>query len=74
MKALLENPPDLAVCDIKMPSMDGLQLLQKLREKSALPVIFLTSKDEEPDEALGLALPAIGLALPLRVRALVWVR
>ncbi len=58
LKALLENPPDLAVCDIKMPSMDGLQLLQKLREKSALPVIFLTSKDEEPDEALGLALGA----------------
>jgi two-component system, OmpR family, response regulator ChvI len=58
LKAMLENPPDLAVCDIKMPSMDGLQLLQKLREKSALPVIFLTSKDEEPDEALGLALGA----------------
>ena len=58
LKALLENPPDLAVCDIKMPSMDGLQLLQKLRETSALPVIFLTSKDEEPDEALGLALGA----------------
>ena len=58
LKALLENPPDLAVCDIKMPSMDGLQLLQKLRETSAVPVIFLTSKDEEPDEALGLALGA----------------
>lgn len=58
LKALLENPPDLAVFDIKMPRMDGLELLQKLREKSALPVIFLTSKDEEPDEALGLALGA----------------
>jgi len=58
LKALLENPPDLAVCDIKMPRMDGLELLQKLREKSALPVIFLTSKDEEPDEALGLAMGA----------------
>ncbi len=58
LKALLENPPDLAVCDIKMPQMDGLELLQKLREKSALPVIFLTSKDEEPDEALGLAMGA----------------
>jgi len=58
LKALLENPPDLAVFDIKMPRMDGLQLLQKLREKSSLPVIFLTSKDEEPDEALGLALGA----------------
>ncbi|MBS3928660.1 MAG: response regulator transcription factor [Sphingomonadales bacterium] len=58
LKALLDNPPDLAVCDIKMPRMDGLELLQKLREKSALPVIFLTSKDEEPDEALGLAMGA----------------
>lgn len=58
LKALLDNPPDLAVFDIKMPRMDGLELLQKLREKSALPVIFLTSKDEEPDEALGLALGA----------------
>jgi len=58
LKALLENPPDLAVCDIKMPRMDGLELLQRLREKSALPVIFLTSRDEEPDEALGLALGA----------------
>jgi two-component system response regulator ChvI len=58
LKALLDNPPDLAVCDIKMPRMDGLELLQRLREKSSLPVIFLTSRDEEPDEALGLALGA----------------
>jgi two-component system, OmpR family, response regulator ChvI len=58
LKAILENPPDLAVFDIKMPRMDGLELLQRLREKSALPVIFLTSKDEEPDEALGLAMGA----------------
>ncbi|MEQ1498996.1 MAG: response regulator transcription factor [Novosphingobium sp.] len=58
LKALLENPPDLAVCDIKMPQMDGFELLRKLREKSPLPVIFLTSKDEEPDEAKGLALGA----------------
>src|SRR5262245_28395819 len=58
LKALLENPPDLAIFDIKMPRMDGLELLQRLREKTALPVIFLTSKDEEPDEALGLALGA----------------
>ena len=58
LKALLENPPDLAIFDIKMPRMDGLQLLQTLRAHSALPVIFLTSKDEEPDEALGLALGA----------------
>ncbi|CCA93602.1 MULTISPECIES: response regulator transcription factor [unclassified Novosphingobium] len=58
LKALLDNPPDLAIFDIKMPRMDGLHLLQALREQSSLPVIFLTSKDEEPDEALGLALGA----------------
>jgi two-component system response regulator ChvI len=58
LKALLENPPDLAIFDIKMPRMDGLRLLQALREQSSLPVIFLTSKDEEPDEALGLAMGA----------------
>ncbi len=58
LKALLENPPDLAIFDIKMPRMDGLTLLRRLRDKSLLPVIFLTSKDEEPDEALGLALGA----------------
>ena len=58
LKALLENPPDLAIFDIKMPRMNGLDLLQRLRGRSMLPVIFLTSKDEEPDEALGLALGA----------------
>ncbi len=58
LKALLENPPDLAVCDIKMPRMDGFELLRQLRARSALPLIFLTSKDEEPDEALGLELGA----------------
>ena len=58
LRALLDNPPDLAVFDIKMPRMDGLELLQRLREKSAMPVIFLTSRDEEPDEALGLAMGA----------------
>lgn len=72
LKALLENPPDLAVCDIKMPRMDGLELLQKLRVKSALPVIFLTSKDEEPDEALGLAMGADDyIAKPFSQRLLV---
>lgn len=58
LKALRENPPDLAVFDIKMPRMDGFELLQRLREESQLPVIFLTSKDEELDEAHGLALGA----------------
>ncbi len=58
LKALIENPPDLGVFDIKMPRMDGLELLRQLREKSSLPVIFLTSKDDEIDEAMGLALGA----------------
>ena len=58
LKALLDNPADLAVFDIKMPRMDGLELLRRLREKSAMPVIFLTSKADELDEALGLAMGA----------------
>jgi len=58
LKALTENPPDLAVLDIKMPRMDGMELLRRLRERSAVPAIFLTSKDDELDEALGLALGA----------------
>jgi two-component system response regulator ChvI len=58
LKALIENPPDLAVLDIKMPRMDGMELLRRLREKSAVPAIFLTSKDDELDEALGLAMGA----------------
>ncbi len=58
LKALVENPPDLAVLDIKMPKLDGMELLRRLREKTEFPVIFLTSKDEELDEALGLAMGA----------------
>ena len=58
LKALIENPPDLAVLDIKMPRLDGMELLRRLREKSAVPAIFLTSKDDELDEALGLAMGA----------------
>jgi two-component system response regulator ChvI len=58
LKGCLENPPDLAVVDIKMPRMDGMEMLRRLREKSDLPVIFLTSKDTEIDEALGLAMGA----------------
>lgn len=58
LKAIIDNPPDLGIFDIKMPRMDGLELLRRLREKSALPVIFLTSKDDEIDEELGLALGA----------------
>ena len=55
---LTRNPPDLAVVDIKMPRMDGEELLKRLRKKTSLPVIFLTSKDEEVDELLGLKLGA----------------
>jgi two-component system response regulator ChvI len=58
LKALVENPPELAILDVKMPRMDGMELLRRLREKSSLPVIFLTSKDDELDEALGLAMGA----------------
>ena len=58
LKALRENPPDLAIFDIKMPRMDGMELLRRLRETSELPVIFLTSKDEEQDEEAGLAMGA----------------
>jgi two-component system response regulator ChvI len=58
LKAFSDNPPDLAVLDVKMPRMDGMELLRRLREKSDLPVIFLTSKDDELDEALGLAMGA----------------
>jgi len=52
------NPPDLAVIDIKMPRMDGEELLQRLRKKTKIPIIFLTSKDEEVDELLGLKIGA----------------
>ena len=52
------NPPDLAVIDIKMPRMDGEELLKKLRKKTGIPILFLTSKDEEVDELLGLKLGA----------------
>jgi two-component system response regulator ChvI len=58
LQALTARPVDLAVLDIKMPRMDGMELLQKLRARSPLPVIFLTSKDEEVDELMGLRLGA----------------
>jgi two-component system, OmpR family, response regulator ChvI len=72
LKALIENPPELAVLDIKMPKMDGLELLRRLREKSQIPVIFLTSKDDELDEALGLAMGADDyIAKPFSQRLLI---
>ena len=58
LKAFSDNPPDLGVFDIKMPGMDGMELLRRIREFSSVPVIFLTSKDDELDEALGLAMGA----------------
>ncbi|MDD2867125.1 response regulator transcription factor [Neomegalonema sp.] len=58
LTALSASPPDLAVFDIKMPRMDGMELLRRLRLKSDLPVLFLTSKDEEIDEVLGLRMGA----------------
>ena len=58
LEGLKANPPDLAIFDIKMPRMDGMELLRRLRQKSDLPVIFLTSKDEEIDELFGLKMGA----------------
>src|SRR5215831_4540272 len=52
------SPPTLAIVDIKMPRMDGMELLRRLRQKSDVPVIFLTSKDAEFDELFGLKLGA----------------
>ena len=58
LKAILKNSPDVAIVDIKMPRLDGIELLKKLRKTSQLPVIFLTSKDTEIDELLGLKIGA----------------
>lgn len=58
LKGIASNTPDLVVLDIKMPRMDGMEVLSRLREKSSLPVIFLTSKDDEIDEVLGLRMGA----------------
>ncbi|MCK5040939.1 MAG: response regulator transcription factor [Sphingomonadales bacterium] len=58
LEALSQNPADLGVLDIKMPRMDGMELLRKLRQHTDMPVIFLTSKDEEIDEMLGLKMGA----------------
>jgi len=76
LKAFADNPPDLGVFDIKMPQMDGMELLRRLREMGglvgAMPVIFLTSKDDELDEALGLAMGADDyIAKPFSQRLLI---
>ena len=58
LDGLKQNPPDMAIFDIKMPRMDGMELLRRLRQKSDMPVILLTSKDEEIDELFGLKMGA----------------
>ena len=58
LEGLAARPPNLAILDIKMPRMDGMELLRRLRQKSDLPVIFLTSKDDEIDELFGLKMGA----------------
>ena len=71
-EGLTSQPPDLAVLDIKMPRMDGIEVLTKLRETSALPVIFLTSKDDEVDEVIGLRMGADDyIAKPFSQRLLI---
>ena len=72
LRAFAENAPDLVVLDIKMPRLDGMEVLRRLREKSQIPVIFLTSKDDELDEALGLAMGADDyIAKPFSLRLLI---
>jgi two-component system response regulator ChvI len=76
LKAFADSEPDLGVFDIKMPQMDGMELLRRVREKGgalgAMPVIFLTSKDDELDEALGLAMGADDyIAKPFSQRLLI---
>jgi two-component system response regulator ChvI len=58
LASLESDPPDLAILDVKMPRMDGMEVLRRLRQTTALPVIMLTSKDEEIDEILGFNLGA----------------
>jgi two-component system, OmpR family, response regulator ChvI len=58
LQGLQDTPPDVAIFDIKMPRMDGMELLRRIRQKSDLPVIFLTSKDDEIDELFGLKMGA----------------
>src|SRR5436309_7174654 len=72
LEALAEEPADLAILDIKMPRMDGMELLRRLRQQTDMPVIFLTSKDEEIDELFGLKMGADDyIAKPFSQRLLV---
>ncbi|PCJ97782.1 MAG: DNA-binding response regulator [Zetaproteobacteria bacterium] len=58
LSAILEKKPDLIILDVKMPRMDGIEVLSKLREETTIPVIFLTSKDDEVDQVIGLRMGA----------------
>jgi two-component system, OmpR family, response regulator ChvI len=58
LKGLAQSPADLAILDIKMPRMDGMELMGHLRKEGSMPIIFLTSKDDEVDEVLGLRMGA----------------
>ena len=71
LEALAEEPADLAILDIKMPRMDGMELLRRLRQQTDMPVIFLTSKDEEIDELFGLKMAATTTS-PSRSRNAWW--
>jgi two-component system response regulator ChvI len=70
LEALSDDPADLAVLDIKMPRMDGMELLRRLRQHTDMPVIFLTSKDEEIDELFGLKM---GAGWRLNKHYLLWI-
>ncbi|MFA9200448.1 MAG: response regulator transcription factor [Cypionkella sp.] len=73
LKAITENPPDLGLFDIKMPRMDGMELLRRVRaEHPGMPIIFLTSKDDEEDEEAGFELGADDyIAKPFSLRLLI---
>jgi len=72
LEALSNDPADMGVFDIKMPRMDGMELLRRVRQRSNMPVIFLTSKDEEIDELFGLKMGADDyIAKPFALRLVV---
>ncbi len=72
LEAFSRRLPDMAVLDIKMPRMDGMDLLQRLRQKTTMPVIFLTSKDDEIDEVLGLRMGLMTMSKSLSARGSWW--